>query len=191
VIFPVHGIAVRYGIGVRHWFILACVIAPSSRALADEADPGLSSFSKAAFVVELLVPDLRVERSFTFDVTRLTVAVPIVVHTGHFAASDSFAVGFNTIAEIQYVTGDEAGWRGSFGERLMFHSGKERDSWMPVAELDAVLGSDGAGGALGLGYGYGSWTDGSMLVGIARAILTDRERRFDFALDLQIPINAL
>ncbi len=140
---------------------------------------------RAVFALELLVPDFRVERSFTFHTTRWTAAIPLAVRAGHLGG-----VAFNHVAEIQYVIGDSA-WRGSLGERLMFRENDDGEGWMPIVELTGVYGQDGYGGALGLGYVYGFWKEGASFGVIARGVVTDRDRRADLAVDLQIPINAL
>ena len=156
-------------------------------ARADEANPwgNGDGMGRTALVLELLIPDFRVEHSFTFHATRWTAAVPFAVQVGHLGP-----IAFNTVAEIQYVIGDSV-WRGSLGERLMFRENDGDGRLMPIVELTGVYGQDGYGGALGLGYVYGFWTQGASFGVIGRAVVTDRDRRADLALDLQIPFNSL
>ena len=155
-------------------------------ARADEADPGLSATGKAAFVIELLIPDFRIERSFTDDTTRYTLAIPFAVHAGSLGSSK--IVSFNHVAEVQYVLRDNV-WRGSLGERIVVGSAEERHV-MPLAELVGVFGADGYGGGLGAGLAIGQPENGSNIALVVRTILTNQELRADVALDFQIPLNA-
>ncbi len=169
---------------LRILVVVGCLVSILRAARADEADPGLSSTGQAAFIVELIVPDFRIERSFTEETTRYTLAMPFVVHAGHVAAGSQL-IGFNHVAEIQYVLGDNV-WRGSLGERLQF--GRER-GLVPLVELAGVFGADGYGGALATGLAIGDPSVGSHLGLVIRCVVTNHETRADLGFDFQIPIG--
>lgn len=155
-------------------------------AYADEANPGLSSAAKAAFLVELVIPDFRLERSFTDDKTRYTLAIPFAVHAGTVTT-----IGFNHVVEIQYVLGDNV-WRGSLAERLQFgQRGRDTAGWMPIAELGGVFGADGYGGMLATGIVVGDPWQGSHMGVVVRCVVTDRETRGDVGFDFQLPLDGL
>lgn len=155
-------------------------------AHADEADPGLSSTAKAAFLVELLIPDFRLERSFTDDKTRYMFAIPFAMHAGTVGQ-----IGFNHVVEIQYVLGDNV-LRGSLAERMQFgQRGRDTAGWMPIAELGGVFGADGYGGMLAAGLVVGDPWHGAHMGVVVRCVVTDRETRGDVGFDFQIPINGL
>lgn len=145
--------------------------------------------------LELVIPDVRFERSFTADEDRFVLSLPLVIRAGHVNLGSSASLAFNHFAELQYqVTHNE--WRGVVGERVLL--GKHVpdawtyvDAWMPFLEAGALLGSDGSGGVIGAGLGYGDVHAGLSFGVVVRFVVTNEERRGDIALDLQFPFNAL
>ncbi|NVB78183.1 MAG: hypothetical protein HOV81_07305 [Kofleriaceae bacterium] len=175
---------------LRNVVVAVCLVSMLRAARADEADPGISSTAKAGFILELLIPDFRVERSFTEDTTRYTLAVPFAVHAGDVVAG-SQRIGFNHVAEIQYVIGDNV-WRGSLGERFQLADRRsDTIAPMPIFELGGVFGADGYGGAIATGLTLGDASLGSHMGFVVRYVVTNRETRADVGFDFQIPLNGL
>ncbi len=149
-------------------------------------------------VAELLIPDLRFERSITDAESRTVFSVPLVWHGGNLElGKTSGGFVFNHFAEVQYQHSQRA-VRGLLGERILFHIPRAsdadhywpQDTWMPFVEVAGLVGRDGSGVAVGGGLAYGDWQHGVSLFGlVVRYVITGDERRVDFALDFQIPLN--
>lgn len=121
-------------------------------------------------------------------------SVPLVVHGGNVELGRSGFV-FNHFGELQYENSARA-VRGLLGERILFHiprdngdSYYELNALMPFIEVAGLLGRDGSGAVIGGGLAWGDWEYGVSVGLVARYVITGDERRADFVLDVQVPLN--
>lgn len=138
--------------------------------------------------IEVLIPDVRFEIPWGWEDARWTLSWPLTVRSGTVDLGDTVRIGFSHFGEVQYGL-DQRSLRGLLGERLMLGSAEDDDGWMPVAEVAGLLGADGSGVVLGVGFGFGAMDAGIHFGPVVRAVITTEERRFDLVLDLQIPFN--
>lgn len=171
----------------RWWLCTPLVMLALVSPRAAHADQ-LEGAGHLLAAIELLIPDVRFERSFTESSNRWVVSFPVAIHGGHVALGAAGLV-FNHVAEVQYQVTSSA-LRGLLGERMLFHSSERRDALMPFVEASALVGQDGSGAVLGGGISWGDRTAGVTMGLVVRYVLTGDERRGDVALDVQIPLNA-
>lgn len=163
-------------------------------APAAHADPKWDEVGVALGVIETAIPDLRVERSVTFDDTRLIYAFPLAVQHGGVGVGGGYALTFTSFVEAQVVHGPGAS-RGLVGERVHLHALASRTTWMPLVELGGVASADELGGLVGVGLALGLPEEtphialSPTFAIVVRTTVTDVETRVDVALDVQIPIR--
>lgn len=168
---------------------LAGVLASRGVARADGPENLGRAFGTIARVGELVVPDLRVERTLgATPATRWVLAWPLVVRGDVVALDDEHALLFTHAVELQ-LRAEGRAVRGLAVERAALAPGPCAgcSRWSPIVEAGAVVGEDGLGGVVGLGVGDqlrdGNGAFGALAV-IARLAVTDRETRVDLSIDL-------
>lgn len=158
---------------------------------------GLDGILGPLIVGELLIPDVRYERSLTASENRAVFSVPLVLHGGNLElGKTSGGFVFNHFAEVQYQHSERT-VRGLLGERVLFHIPRAgdadhyypQDAVMPFIEVAGLVGRDGSGAVIGGGLAWGDWQFGVTFGVVARYVITGDERRVDFALDFQVPLN--
>ena len=176
----------------RAILLLAVLTGTTSVARAD-GDVAMAGIPRMLFTVELLIPDLRFERSFTVEDDRVVVSIPVAMRTGHVRIGGASGIVFSHFAELQYQV-RHSEFRGVLGERMMIHGAQpapELTGIMPFIEAGALLGSDGSGALVGGGLAWGDGMAGAAVGVVVRFVVTNEERRGDIAFDFQMPFNLL
>lgn len=169
----------------RAWVIVAATLAAPGLAHAEMWD-GLDRLILAG---ELVVPDVRFEASFTGadeGDTRWVLSWPLVVHVGELGTTAGLSVNLFGEGQYQYGRGAVRGVVG--GRALVFTREDGADERSPLFEAGAVIGGDGYGGMIGVGYGINARREGTSLGVVVRAVVTGDEVRGDIALDVHLPL---
>lgn len=170
----------------------AAVVASPRIARADGSLGGLDALGQALVLGELLIPDVRREVPLGDDEPRWVLSWPIVPTSiplyEYTDAGKQRGIRLTPFGEPQYRFGAESpGLRFAAGARATWF----RNGLMPSLEAGGVAGVDGNGGFIGLGISLLPMEfDGGATFGlITRLVATDEERRFELALDLQVPLR--
>jgi hypothetical protein len=174
---------------MRRVIIAIVAICQARPALGDDSVVNVWDRAGEAVVIgELLIPDVRVELGV--DKGRWVLSWPLVFYSKRLYRSGSFGLRLNPFVEPQFEFGRDA-VRGLAGARLAMLSDPDQLKALPLIEGGALTGTDGNGGFAGVGLAFLSDapSGGSFSV-VARVVQTTQERRYDLALDLQLPFGA-
>ena len=181
-----HDRSVRRSVAVLLLFALAA--ADSGPARADNGMGGIvRGFAAAGFVAELGIPDMRLV--FGADDHRWVVSWPIVFTSAKLVRGDSLGIALHPFVEPQFQPTREA-FRLGGGGRLLLFERKDEFQVAPLLEGGGLFGQDGSGWFGGAGLAIGVPEVGITFGLIGRVTDTDEERRYDVALDLQLPLTS-
>jgi hypothetical protein len=157
----------------------------TARALARDSRAAADAYSKMFAVLEMLFPDLRLQTPARIGdgVNALVVAWPVHV-LSMVRGSHRSALGASLFVEPQLPTNDVAP-RGLVGVRVFGVSG----GFGAVLEAGGLLGTDGSGLFAGAGPAIG--TPLGMLSAVARRYVVTDADRYDFSIDLTLPLRPL
>ena len=144
-------------------------------------------FIAVAFVTELLIPDIRLELGA--DDPGWALSWPIVFTSVKVVRGDSVGIGLQPFVEPQYRTTREAFRLLGGGRAILFQRDPEFQL-APLVEAGGLFGQDGSGWFAGGGLVLGAPEIGVTFGLVGRMIETGEERRYDLALDFQMPLTS-
>jgi len=155
------------------------------------ADNGMAQIAEGivglGFVTELLLPDVRLvlgteDHLFAFS-------WPIVLTSVKVIRGDAVRFGLHPFVEPQYQPTREA-LRLAGGARALLFRSHSDFQFAPLVEGGGLVGQDGSGWFAGGGVCLGVPELGITFGLVARVNQTDEERRYDLALDFQMPLTS-
>ena len=144
-------------------------------------------FIAVAFVTELLIPDVRLELGA--DDHGWALSWPIVLTSVKVIRGDAVGLGLHPFFEPQYQPTREA-LRLAGGARALLIRPHSDFQCAPLVEGGGLVGQDGSGWFAGGGLVLGAPEIGVTFGLVGRMIETGEERRYDLALDFQMPLTS-
>ena len=142
---------------------------------------------KTAFVLELGIPDARLV--FGAEDHRWVLSWPIAFTSVALTPGETWGVGLVPFVEPQYQPTREAARVGGGVRATLFRQDREFQA-SPLVEAGGLIGQDGSGWFAGGGLAIGVPELGVTFGLVGRMVETDQERRYDLALDLQLPLSS-
>jgi hypothetical protein len=173
---------------MRAVLAVAAVMAASGTAAAENGmGPLFEGVVTTGFVLELGIPDARLV--FGADDHRWVLSWPIVFTSLKVVRGETVAVGLLPFVEPQYQATREAVRIGGGVRATLFRRDREFQA-VPLLEAGGLIGQDGSGWFAGGGLAVGVPELGVTLGLVGRVVTTDSERRYDLALDFQLPLSS-
>ena len=166
---------------------IAAVMAVAGPAAADNGMAGLiEGVVTTGVVLELAVPDVRLV--FGADDHRWVLSWPIAVTSVALTPGETWGVALSPFIEPQYQPTRDAMRIGGGVRATLFRQDQEFQA-SPIVEAGGLAGQDGSGWFAGGGLVIGAPELGITFGLVGRVVETDQERRYDLALDFQLPLS--
>ena len=166
---------------------VAMVLAATGTAAAENGmGPLFEGFVLTGFTLELGIPDARLV--FGAEDHRWVLSWPIVFTSLKVVRGETVAVGLLPFIEPQYQPTREAVRVGAGVRATLFRRDRDLQA-LPLLEAGGLIGQDGSGWFAGGGLAIGVPDLGITFGLVGRVVTTDSERRYDLALDFQLPLS--
>ncbi len=156
-----------------------------------QADNGMGDIVRGmmtlGFLAELGVPDARLVLGA--EDHHWVLSWPIVFTSVKVVRGDRVGLGLHPFVEPQYQPTREAARLVGGVRANLFRRDSEFQA-APLLEAGGLVGQDGSGWFAGAGLALGVPEVGITFGLVGRATTTDEERRYDLALDLQLPLTS-